>query len=80
MRLFVVDPAARGLGIGKALAEACIARARDGGVAVFALHTSNIMQVALSMYERMGFIYLRPAPPIHGVAYGVYVKHSEPVR
>ena len=80
MRLLVVSRAARGLGIGKALAETCLARARDDGAAVFALHTSNMMQVALPMYERMGFTYLRAAPPIHGVAYGVYVKHLEPVQ
>ena len=74
MRLLVVSPAARGLGVGKALAQACLTRAREDAATIFALHTSTMMQVALPMYERMGFTYLRSAPPIHGVAYGVYVK------
>ena len=55
MRLLVVDPGFRGQGIGRALAEECLRRAKRDGASVFALHTSEIMQVALPMYQRMGF-------------------------
>jgi len=36
------------------------------------------MTVALPMYLRMGFEYVRPAPPICGVAYAVYRKQLVP--
>jgi ribosomal protein S18 acetylase RimI-like enzyme len=74
MRMLVVDPAWRGGGIGRTLAQECVRRARRDGSPVIALHTSPIMTVALAMYVRMGFELIRDAPPIHGVPYGVYVK------
>lgn len=74
MRMLVVSPDARGLGIGRALAEECLRRARRDGAAVFALHTSAVMRVALPMYGRMGFKWAYRAPAIHGVEYGVYLK------
>lgn len=73
MRMLVVAPEARGCGVGSALAQQCLARARRDGALVFALHTSPIMEVALPMYLRMGFRRLRGAPLIHGVDYDVYV-------
>jgi GNAT superfamily N-acetyltransferase len=77
MRMLVVDPAMRGRGIGRALAEACVARARRDGAPVLALHTTPIMRVALPMYMRMGFVRIGDAPPIHGVPYGVCVLALE---
>lgn len=74
MRMLVVAPDARGLGVGRALAEECIARGRRDGAAVFALRTSELMSVALPMYQRMGFKWHAAAPPIHGVIYGIYLK------
>lgn len=74
IRMLVVDPQARGLGAGRALTDACVARARRDGSPVIALHTSTIMGVALPMYLRMGFSKHRDAPPIHGVTYAVYLK------
>ena len=74
MRMLLVDPAHRGRGIGGGLARDCIARARRDGASVIALHTSSIMAVALAMYQHMGFLFARQAPPIFGVAYGVYLK------
>lgn len=75
MRMLVVDPTFRGLGIGRALADECIVRAKRDGASMFALHTSKLMQVALPMYERMGFKWISNAPDIHGVGYGIYVKN-----
>ncbi|WP_066331466.1 GNAT family N-acetyltransferase [Azohydromonas lata] len=74
MRMLVVAPGARGRGIGRALARACLQRAERDGATEFALHTSKIMDVALPMYERMGFQWVSRTPDIHGVEYGVYVK------
>jgi ribosomal protein S18 acetylase RimI-like enzyme len=56
LRLLAVAPRARGLGIGRALMEASIARARADGAAALALHTTEMMAVARGMYERMGFV------------------------
>jgi GNAT superfamily N-acetyltransferase len=74
IRMLVVDPDARGLGAGRALTEACIARARRDRAGEIALHTSPIMTVALPMYLRMGFVRVRDAPPLFGVPYAIYVK------
>jgi GNAT superfamily N-acetyltransferase len=71
IRMLVVDPAFRGKGIGRALSDACIARAKRDGSPIIALHTSPIMSVALPMYLRMGFVKAYDAPPIFGVAYAV---------
>ena len=73
MRMLVVAPEAQGKGVGRALAHECIRRARRDGATVFALHTSELMRVALPMYERMGFKRWSDAPTIHGVKYGIYV-------
>ena len=73
LRMLVVDPIARGKGIGRALTEECVARARRDRSPVIALHTTPIMNVALPMYLRMGSKRVRDAPRIHGVPYAVYV-------
>lgn len=78
LRMLVVDPVYRGLGIGRALTEECIHRAYRDGALLIALHTSQIMKVALSMYEHMGFKYKCEAPKIFGVPYGVYIKELAP--
>jgi ribosomal protein S18 acetylase RimI-like enzyme len=74
MRMLVVSPLARRGGVGRALAQECIDRARRDDASVFALHTASIMKVAQAMYERMGFVFLREAPEIFGVPYAIYIK------
>ena len=44
-----------GLGVGHALVDECVRRARRAGAAELGLHTSESMRVARRMYERMGF-------------------------
>lgn len=61
IRLLGVAPHARGMGVGRALTEACIERARAHGHARVVLHTTEAMQVAWGMYERLGF---RRAPEL----------------
>ena len=55
LRLLAVDPDGRGYGVGRALMEASIKRARALGASAVALHTMEYMSVARAMYERMGF-------------------------
>ncbi|HEX8641415.1 MAG TPA: GNAT family N-acetyltransferase [Allosphingosinicella sp.] len=74
IRMLVVDPAARGQGIGRRLTEACIERARRDGAEAIALHTSPAMAVALDLYLRMGFALEKKVPDRFGVPYGVYLK------
>jgi ribosomal protein S18 acetylase RimI-like enzyme len=54
-RLLAVAPEARGMGVGKALVEQCIASAGEHGHAQVILHTTNAMQVAWKLYENRGF-------------------------
>ncbi len=77
MRMLVVTPDFRGHGIGRTLAEECLCRAKRDQASVFALHTSELMQIALPMYQRMGFKWVASTFPIHGVAYGVYLKELD---
>ncbi|MGY4623662.1 ribosomal protein S18 acetylase RimI-like enzyme [Bradyrhizobium sp. USDA 4486] len=56
IRMLVVDPAARGKGVGRQLTEECLRRAERDQAGVIALHTTPIMTVALPMYLRMGFV------------------------
>lgn len=77
VRMLVVDPAARGRGVGRRLTEACIDLARRDGAAAIALHTSPAMEVALALYLRMGFRLERRVPDRFGVPYAVYLKTLE---
>ena len=56
VRLLAVAPEARGQGIGTALMKECIRRTRRLGAGCLNLHTTDMMQVAMRMYERMGFV------------------------
>lgn len=55
IRLLAVKPEARGMGVGKALTQFCIERARQLGRSQVVLHTTRVMQTAWAMYERLGF-------------------------
>jgi ribosomal protein S18 acetylase RimI-like enzyme len=56
VRLLAVATEVRGQGIGTALMKECIRRSRRLGVSCLNLHTTDMMQVAMRMYERMGFV------------------------
>lgn len=51
-----VDPAARGLGIGRMLGEAAIARARALGFRQIELVTHSSLAPALRLYRALGFV------------------------
>lgn len=74
IRMLSVDPTERGQGIGKRLVEECIQRAHRDHSNLIALHTSAIMEAALAMYLKMGFVFEKSTENIFGVEYGIYVK------
>lgn len=55
IRLLAVAPTARSKGVGKALTLACIERARQRHHKHVVLHTTEAMQIAWGMYQRLGF-------------------------
>jgi predicted N-acetyltransferase YhbS len=69
IRLLAVTPATRGRGVGAALMRECVRRARQSGEAVLSLHTTQLMQAAVRMYARLGFVRapeldFHPAPGV----------------
>jgi ribosomal protein S18 acetylase RimI-like enzyme len=55
IRMLAVDPAAQGRGVGRALALACIERARREGRSGIALYTPPANVPAQRLYESLGF-------------------------
>src|SRR5262249_20754015 len=53
LRYMAVDPACRGQGISRALAEECARRTARDGAKSLALFTSPAMKIAIAMYKRM---------------------------
>lgn len=76
IRMLVVDPAARGQGLGAQLVAACLRLAREANAPAVGLHTTPLMASALRMYEAIGFARDRDLDPIRGVPYGRYVLPS----
>jgi GNAT superfamily N-acetyltransferase len=54
-RALVVDPRARGAGVGRMLVEHCIRRSREVGAPVLGIHTIALLTDAVRLYERLGF-------------------------
>jgi GNAT superfamily N-acetyltransferase len=55
LRALAVDPAARGMGLGRRLSEAAIGRARAIGASVICLHNAAFQAPARQLYLDLGF-------------------------
>lgn len=58
----VVKESARGRGVGRALGEAVIAAARADGATRVELMSNTLLEPAISLYRRLGFVEV-PLPP-----------------
>jgi DNA-binding MarR family transcriptional regulator/GNAT superfamily N-acetyltransferase len=62
LRLLILDPKARGLGLGRRLVEECLRFATSAGYSSMTLWTQSILTTARGIYERAGFKLVAEEP------------------
>jgi DNA-binding MarR family transcriptional regulator/GNAT superfamily N-acetyltransferase len=62
LRLLIVDPQARGLGLGKRLVEECLRFAKRAGYSSMTLWTQSCLTAARGIYQRAGFRLVAEEP------------------
>jgi ribosomal protein S18 acetylase RimI-like enzyme len=76
LRLLIVEPSARGLGIGKRLTEECLAFAREAGYKKIVLWTQANLYAARHIYESAGFLKTAEEPH-HSFGYDLVAETWE---
>lgn len=72
IRFLSVNPEYSGKEIGKKLILKCIEEAKRNGEKIMALHTSEMMQAAIHIYESLGFMFFKEIDPRFGKRYWLY--------
>lgn len=72
IRFVTVADAYGGLKLGQQLTMACVDLARENGETKIALHTSEFMDKARHIYEKMGFRVIKEIPLRYGKKYWLY--------
>jgi GNAT superfamily N-acetyltransferase len=62
LRLLILDPKARGRGLGRRLVEECLRFAKSAGYSSMTLWTQSILTAARGIYERIGFRLVAQEP------------------
>lgn len=72
IRFVTVSDKYKGLSLGKKLTEMCIEFAKNNGEKKIALHTSEFMDKARHIYEKIGFKIIKEIEPRYGKKYWLY--------
>ncbi|HEY0202436.1 MAG TPA: bifunctional helix-turn-helix transcriptional regulator/GNAT family N-acetyltransferase [Burkholderiaceae bacterium] len=76
LRMLLLTPAARGLGLGAQLCDICIAFARERGYHKLVLWTHSCLAAARGIYGRRGF-HLVKSEPYHGYGHALVAETWE---